>query len=45
MKSNENKSKSQKRKPNMSKHELRELMGQFDQMLERRHGALRRKGR
>ncbi|WP_160168699.1 hypothetical protein [Sporolactobacillus terrae] len=33
------------RKPDISKHELREMMGQFDQTLERRHGALRRKGR
>lgn len=34
-----------KRKPNISKHELREMMGEFDQVLERRHGAFRRKGR
>jgi hypothetical protein len=34
----------QNQKPELSKHDLRELMGQFDQTLERRHGALRRKG-
>ncbi|UAK17571.1 hypothetical protein [Sporolactobacillus terrae] len=34
-----------KRKPDISKHELREMMGEFDQVLERHHGVLRRKGR
>jgi hypothetical protein len=34
-----------KRKPDISKHELREMTGEFDQVLERRHGAFRRKGR
>ncbi|EST12225.1 hypothetical protein [Sporolactobacillus laevolacticus] len=38
-------SKRVKRKPDLSKHELRKMMGEFDQVLERRHGALRRKGR
>ncbi|MCO7128321.1 hypothetical protein NIE88_21575 [Sporolactobacillus shoreicorticis] len=32
-------------KPDISKREWREMMGQFEQVLERRHGAFRRKGR
>ncbi|WP_193437420.1 hypothetical protein [Sporolactobacillus pectinivorans] len=32
-------------KPLISKRDLEELMGMHEQVLERRHGALRRKGR
>jgi len=45
---NEKKKQSKKRikwKPDISKQELREMMGEFDQVFERRHGAYRRKGR
>ncbi|WP_332238896.1 hypothetical protein [Sporolactobacillus sp. KGMB 08714] len=45
MKERKKSRKRKKRNQDISKYEWRALMGEFDQTLERHHGAFRRKGR